>query len=361
MLHRVFASLLVIAATLVPSAEAAAESQSYSLLSPAVVASLASQRNTPLGQRFIHEAYAHLTDTPHARARLHTEGTLPHQGIRDESLEAAKDFDVMAAFGFAYRLTNDKRYLDAEDRFLSAWSQTYQVSFNPIDETRFEPVFVAFDLTRSDLPTATQQHVVALFRGMATGYLDWEDKNGSKDIDNWNSHRIKHAVLSAYLTGDPSLITRAAAAFSHQVKQNIRPDGSVDDFYKRDALHYVTYDLEPLTIASLAAKAHGEDWFRTAKTGKPSVEMAVDWLIPYATGEKTHQEFAHSTVKFDADRDKAGEHGYSGAWEPAASVNLFTLASWQDSHYAAVLTKICTNTSRQPTAWVQLVMNGEAK
>jgi Alginate lyase len=358
MITRTFAPLLLLATVFAPIAKA---EHPFSLLSPAVVASLSTQRNTPLGQRFIHEADAHLNDTPHARARIHTEGTLPHQGIRDESIEAAKDFDIMAALGFAYRLTNDKQYLNAEDRFLSAWSKIYQPSLNPIDETRFEPVFLAFDLTRSDLPAATQQQVIVLFRTMATGYLDWEDKNPTKDIDNWNSHRIKHATLGAYLTGDPTLIARAAAAFRHQVKQNIRPDGSVDDFYERDALHYVTYDLEPLTIASLAAKAHGEDWFHTAKTGSPSVQMAVDWLIPYALGEKTHQEFAHSTVAFDAARDKAGEHGYSGPWEPAGSVNLFTLATCQDLHYAPTLAKICATTSRQPTPWVQLILNAEAK
>jgi hypothetical protein len=357
-------TLLFLAALFSPATRAApraADSQPYALISPSLASAIDSQSHTPLAGQFIQQADAHLADTPHPLPRLHTEGTLPHQGIRDQSIAAERDFDTMLAFAFAYRLTGDNRYLDAEARFLTSWSKVYQPSLNPIDETRFDPVILAFDLTRANLPAATQQQVVALFRTMATGYLDWEDHNPGKDIDNWNSHRIKLATLGAYLTGDPALVARAAKAFREQVKQNIRPDGSVDDFYKRDALHYVTYDLEPLITASLAAKTHGEDWFHTAATGQPSLEMAIDWLVPFATGAKTHQEFVNSKVAFDAARDKAGEHGYSGTWEPAGSVNLFTLATFQDAHYAPILRQICANTARQPTPWIQLILNATPK
>ena len=352
--HFILPALLCITIALHASPSSPAQ-QPYAIISPTVVAAIPNRSQTPDARHFIQQADEHLSDTPHPMARLHTEGTLPHQGIRDQSIESERDFDSMLAFAFACRLSGDNRYLAAEDRFLTAWSQIYQPSFNPIDETRFEPVILAFDLTRSNLPPATQQLVVTLFRNMATGYLDWEDHNPGKDIDNWNSHRIKLATLGAYLTGDAALIARASKAFHQQVKQNIRPDGSADDFYKRDALHYVTYDLEPLLTASLAAKAHGEDWFHTSATGRPSLEMAVDWLIPFATGAKTHQEFVHSKVAFDAARDKAGEKGYSGPWDPAGSVNLFTLATWQDSRYADTLKQICAHTSRSPTAWIQIV------
>jgi Alginate lyase len=356
-------TLLCLTACLSPITHAAPSTpsqQPFALVSPSLAAALSTQRQTQLGRHFIEQADQHLADIPHPMPRLHTEGTLPHQGIRDQSIEAERDFDSMLAFAFAFRLTGDNRYLDTESRFLSSWSQVYKPSLNPIDETRFEPVIIAFDLTRSNLPAATQQQVIALFRTMATGYLDWEDHNPGKDIDNWNSHRIKLATLGAYLTGDTALITRANKAYRTQVKQNIRPDGSVDDFDKRDALHYVTYDLEPLTTASLAAKAHGEDWFHTASTGSPSVEIAVDWLVPFATGAKTHQEFVNSKVAFDAARDKAGEHGYSGPWEPAGSVNLFTLATWQDPRYADTLKQVCAHTQHTPTPWIELLIDAGA-
>lgn len=353
-------TLLFLAAALAPAAHAApkpADSQPFALVPPSLASAIDSQSHAPLAGQFIQQADAHLADTPHPLPRLHTEGTLPHQGIRDQSIAAERDFDTMLAFACAYRLTGDNRYLDAESRFLTSWSKVYQPSLNPIDETRFDPVIVAFDLTRANLPVATQQQVVALFRTMATGYLDWErpqPRQRHRQLEQ-PSHQARHPRCLPHRR--PRADRSRSKAFREQVKQNIRPDGSVDDFYKRDALHYVTYDLEPLTTASLAAKAHGEDWFHTAATGQPSLEMAIDWLVPFATGAKTHQEFVNSKVAFDAARDKAGEHGYSGTWEPAGSVNLFTLATWQDAHYAPILKQICANTARQPTPWIQLLMN----
>ena len=154
--------------------------QPYALISPSLASAIDSQSHTPLAGQFIHLADAHLADTPHPLPRLHTEGTLPHQGIHDQSIAAKRDFDTMLAFAFAYRLAGDNRYLDAESRFLTSWSKVYQPSLNPIDETRFDPVILAFDLTRANLPVATQQQVDALFRDMATGYLDWKAATPAK-------------------------------------------------------------------------------------------------------------------------------------------------------------------------------------
>ncbi len=73
-----------------------------------------------------------------------------------------------------------------------------------------------------------------------------------------------------------------AYRITRQIAFNLCADGSTFDFEVRDALHYVTYDLEPLAIAALAAREHGEDWVT------PRLTAAVDWLLPYARGEKTH-------------------------------------------------------------------------
>ena len=334
-----------------------AHAQSYALLSPAAVRSLPSQLDTQPARAMIRDADAALAQSPHPMKRLHTEGTLPHQGIRDQSIQAERDFPVTQSLAFAYRLTNDKKYLAQAAMFLDAWATTYKPSGNPIDETPFGPLFVAFDLTRGDLPPETESHTIDLFRKMSTTYLDWLDQNSDKDpSNNWSSHRVKLAVLGAYESGDPALIARAARAYSRQAQRNIHPDGSVMDFYMRDALHYVVYDLEPLTTAALAAHAHGHDWFHTAATGSPSVEMAVDWLIPFALGSMTHQEFVHSTVKFDADRDKAGEVGYSGQWDPKTSVNLLAIATALDPKYAPARNKVEANTSSKTPAWIALAM-----
>ena len=59
-------------------------------------------------------------------------------------------------------------------------------------------------------------------------------------------------------------------------------------------------------------------------------------------------EFVHSTVKFDADRDEAGEKGYSGEWDPSAGVNVVALAALMDARFEAPLTQIEASTGRSP-------------
>ena len=330
--------------------------QDYALLSPAVVHRLSAQTDTPQARSMIRQADAAIAQTPHPMQRLHTEGTLPHEGIRDQSIEAEKDFGITQSFAFAYRFTGDKRYLAQTAKYLDVWFSTYKISGNPIDETKFDPMFLALDLTRDDLPTDTLNRSVAFFRVMAVSYLDWLDHNFAKDPYNSSSHRVKLAVLGAYVSGDQALIARAAQAYTRQVKQNILADSSVIDFYKRDALHYVVYSLEPLTMSAFAARAHGQDWFHTSATGKPSVEMGIDWLVPFAVGTKTHQEFVHSSVKFDAARNQVGEPGYSGTWDPHSSADLLAMAASLDPKYLPALEKVESDAGARIPGWIALTM-----
>ena len=322
----------------------------WAIFSPDSAAKLHAQAGTEAGRWVLQAAEAFVNETPHPMARIHTEGTLPHQGIRDESLAAEKDWAAMLDLGLAYRLSGDKKFLAAEDRYLSAWTAIYHASFNPIDETNMDQLMLAYDLTRSDLLPKTEAQASALWQSMAVGYIEWMEHNGGRDPRNWSSHRVKLAVMAAYETGDPKLEARAAEVFHEQVKRNIRPDGSVEDFYERDALHYVVYDLDPLQMAALAAKVHGEDWFREGAGGK-NIAHAVDWLVPYAIGDKKHEEFVHSNVGFDAARDKAGEKGYSGEWDPAAGVQTLTLAALLDSHYMATARQSITHSGHGPQPW----------
>jgi len=329
--------------------------QGFALVSPKMVSGLPNEENYPAGKAVVHEADAALTLPPHAVQRVHTEGTLYHQGIRDQSEEAEKDWYAMRGLALAYRITGDKRYFVQAARLLDAWITTYKISGNPIDETNLDALAVTFDLIQTDLSRGTEQRARSFFRTMAVTYLDWLDVNFASDPYNWSSHRVKLAVLGAYISGDRVLIDRAARAYVRQVNQNIRPDGSVNDFYKRDAMHYVVYDLEPLAVAALAARAHGQDWFH-ASSGSPSIQTGIDWLLPYALGQKTHKEFVHSTVKFDAERAAAGEHGYSGTWERSSSVGVLTLAAALDPKYWPARDQVAADTGKKPTAWVVLIV-----
>ena len=70
--------------------------------------------------------------------------------------------------------------------------------------------------------------------------------------------------------------------------------------------------------------------------------------MPYALGEKTHEEFVHSSEPFDATRREAGVEGFTGKWDPKRSVKLFHLAARLSGRYASV----ALQQSPAPPAWL---------
>ena len=282
---------------------------------------------------------------PHAMAHLHTQGLLPHQGIHDASAQAERDWPLVLRAASAWRLDRDPALLQQVTRYLDAWAGTYQPDFNPIDETNLANLFQAYVLTRDALPAATRNAMAALLRRIAEGYLArLQAKAGStyiNDINNWQSHRIKLLAVSAAALGDPQLLAAARERLLVQVAANIRPDGGTVDFAQRDALHYVTYDLEPLVQAALALSPYGKENLLTARasTGS-SIAAALDWLEPYAAGRRTHQEFVHTSEPFDIERRKAGLKGYGGAWDPRNSAALYAQAAVLMPKYRALAERL---------------------
>jgi hypothetical protein len=269
---------------------------------------------------------------------VHTEGTLPHQGIRDASIEAERDWTLMRQLALLWQAERNSADALALSSLVSNWASIYEPDFNPIDETNLDAFIDAYAIASGALDVATRARAGQFIRRLADGYLQqleggFRPRDG-RWINNWNSHRIKLAAMAAAALNDPDLWMRARQAFTAHLARNIRADGSTQDFEERDALHYVVYDLEPLTRAAQIAQGRGETWLWLKGSGGGTLAAALDWLTPYAMGEKSHQEFVHSQVAFDARRNAAGVPGFSGAWEPAGAARLFAMAATLDARYA---------------------------
>jgi len=342
------AAILLAAIDVTPAA-----AQNRAMLGPEFARQVS--REDEAARRLLARADAALDRAPGAIPRLHTEGTLPGKGIREISLKAKQDQPIVLALAIAWRITGEKRYLAQAARYLENWADIYQMSFNPIDETGFDTLLLATDLTRQDLDAPLRAKLDGFWRRMAVGYLDAMDRGPEKAHTNWQSHRIKLATMAAFEVGDARLIARARAAFRKQIATNIRADGSVFDFHERDALHYVTYDLDPLLMAALAAKAHGEDWYGWKSVTGSSLAGGLRWLEPYATGAKTHIEFVNSKIQFDRDRAAAGQREYAPhPWDPANAVNTYTQAALLDPAYRDFADRLAASTGRKPMEWFSL-------
>ncbi|MDQ7913053.1 alginate lyase family protein [Pseudomonas sp. 102515] len=292
---------------------------------------------------------------PPALPVIHTAGTLPHTGIHDQSAAAVRDFGYMLDLALAWRDSRDAAVLARLASYLDAWLPRYRPSFQPIDETSLGSLIVAYRLTAADLPLATARRSRAFIETLAEGYLQqMEAHRGDTHgiwSDNWQSHRIKLATLAAGALDDPALFARARATFVAQLSVNLKPDGEVLDFGERDALHYVVYDLEPLVLAAAVAQGRGEDWLHLPGAEGQTLARALDWLLPYALGQHSHEEFRKTRVRFDLQRAEAGLPGYAGPWDPQGARNLYWPASLLDPRYASVARQLAATPSRMLWAY----------
>ena len=306
----------------------------------------------------IRELQPKLDNQPAPMAHVHTEGTLPHKGIRDESIVAERDWPLMRDAAYAWRAGAGDAYLTLATRYFNAWVKTYQPDLNPIDETNLDSLIDTYAVIAPTLKAEDRAAADQFLRSWANGYIDSIDNHkivspspqATTWNNNWQSHRIKLVTMMAVALNDDELFHAAGRLFRAQVEANIHSDGEVLDFPERDAMHYVIYDLEPLAQAALAARVRGEDWYTYQAPTGASLAKGFAWLYPYANGDTPHEEFVHSKVLFDAQRAAAGEKGYSGPFDVTTAGNVMWLGAALDPQYHAVAEKLKPN----PPAWLAM-------
>jgi len=335
-------------------ASGAGFAQGYAIISPSAAQHMAELAGTMEGRYAISVASKNLGRMPAPVPRIHVEGTLPHQGIFDQSIAALGELGLIRDFALAYRLTGDRQYLEQVERFIGAWMSTYQLSYNPIDETGLDALMLANDLCRDDFSPKLREQVESFLRKMVEGYLTSIANLKKPDTTNWQSLRIKLITMGAFSLGDRNLTQAAKAAFEDQIAANVYADGTLEDFHQRDALHYVTYDLDPLLMAAEAAHAHGMDWFHWQSPTGSSLGAAVSWLVPYAEGVKQHEEFVHSGVPFDKERMQAGVAHFTKVWDPKESLATLGIAAAMDPQFRAVVDSMRSKPGYYVNHWIVL-------
>jgi hypothetical protein len=291
----------------------------------------------------VRAAQTKFNDPPQAMPSIVTEHTMPHQGNRDQIDAAKKDLPTMLDAAIAWYGGAGNQYFEMANRYLVAWIGTYRPDYNPVDEADFDQLIGTYAIIREKMDPGAQAKVASALRDWATGYISEmaqhpEAREGHTDVwnNNWQSHRVKLVTMISVALRDQGMFEQAKQLFWMHLQVNMKPDGSVIDFYQRDAIYYVGYDLLPLLEAALAARSMGEDWYHSAAPNGASLEKGVKWLAPYASGEKTHEEFVNSKVPFDAQRRVAGVEGMSGLYDPTKASKVMWLASQFDPQFRSI-------------------------
>ena len=289
-----------------------------------------------------------LLDRPNPVSRIIGEGHLKSEPENIRTNAALKDMEKMEALAWAWVISKDDRFAVKAREFIKAWAVVNQSDGNPINETKFEPLIEAYDLVRLTYPETERDLIDAWLRNKAN--LLWS--NSDRQKENWQSHRLKIVGLIATTIGDRTLWKLADEGFKKHIEANFEASGVSQDFKRRDALHYHLYSIQPLLTLACVAKRQGESLFTYRAASGASLKQAVEFVKPYAFGEKKQFEFAKSQVKFDRTRALAGEKEYKAHyWNPKTSVRIFAEAGCVDFTYNQVAATVAGKSSNRFVNW----------
>jgi hypothetical protein len=324
------------------------------LFSASAIVETTGKLSLPADERaaLLRASTAALERSPDPLPLVHTEGTLPTLRAYKRAAQARRDWRSLSVLANAYAMDRERRYLEGYARYLAAWLDVYRISGNPIDETALGEWLLAYRSAGHDLPPVLAERMRQFTCDLAVRYTESQPASRKTSTNNWQSHRVKLAVMGAHVCGKAALIAAAEAGFASQIENNLLPSGESVDFAERDAIHYVVYSVEPLLEAALFARRQGRALFATTGSKGQSISRTLDWLAPYARGDKTHEEFANSRVPFDAQRAAAGVAGFSGPFSSQKAQLTFWLAAQTDRKWLELSHKLGTPSITQRASWL---------
>src|SRR6185312_13971606 len=125
------------------------------------------------------------------------------------------------------------------------------------------------------------------------GYQRWmiESKNGKGEDNAKNNHGtwydVQVVTFALFLSDRETARRVCEAAKTRRIATQIEPDGSMPlEIRRANSFHYSIYNVRAMTqLADLARRADVDLWqFETAD--HRGVRRAVDFLMPFATGEE---------------------------------------------------------------------------
>lgn len=232
---------------------------------------------------------------------------------------AGKLFANVETLGWAFYFSGENKYAEKTVQLLEAWFINPETKMNPnlnfaqgipgicegrgigiIDWAGINKLISPIQIldAQNQLPAKTKEQLFAWFEE----YLDWllNSENGKYEDSTLNNHATWY---DAQVVGIELMLgkwemaqTRLVEVKSRRIATQIEPDGSQPhELARTKSLGYSTMNLRGfLHLANLGEKVGVNLWDYKTDDGR-SIISALDFLLPYATGEKewTHQQLGH--------------------------------------------------------------------
>jgi len=283
------------------------------------------------------------------------EGLVNSDPRRIATVEKLRDMADVARMFRYWQVSGDPEAAKALQRYIRAWTKTYKITGNDVNENKFYPLLSAYDSLRPEFSSSQRDRVDAWVE-----MLGQHHANAVRNSDHFTNRYSKHVRLTAVcgmILDRDEWIDLAVYGIRRFVTESLFPDGTSNDLKRRDALGYHVSGLTPPLELAMLLSDHGKSLYAWLSPRGASLKKSVEYVIPYAMGEKVHKEWVHTKVGLDRRRAAVGIEKYQPGkeFEPRQALKLMELAAWFDPHLVRIVQHLSDNNTQRFPTWQTLV------
>ena len=301
----------------------------------------------------IGDAQPLLHAQPHPLAVIEYEGLVNTDPRRIATVEKLREMGDVARLVRYWQVTGDDRVVETLRCFIVAWTGTYVLTGNDVNENKFYPLLVAYLALRDLMNADEMKQVDAWVEALGERHLVAVEN--AKRFTNRYAKSVRLLAICGLIMNREIWVAKAQDGVKAFVTQSLFADGTSEDLKRRDTLTYHGSALKPvMELAMLSGDTGLYDW--VGEQGG-SIRKSVDYVVPYATGEQVREEWRHSIVDLDRRRSEAGVEKYRAGrlFEPKDALELMEYASLFDSDLLEVVQHLTKSQAKRFYTWQTLV------
>ncbi|MGF1677724.1 MAG: alginate lyase family protein [Candidatus Methylacidiphilales bacterium] len=301
------------------------------------------------------EAEKRLDLKPHPLEVIHYEGRVNTDPQRIASVASLREMNDVSILFHYWQVTGDTATAETLKRFIREWSATYIPTGNDVNENKLLPIYTAYFSLRLEFEAGEREKIDLWID--ALGALHAKAVAESKQFTNRYSKHLRLLALFGLILDRPEWRALAMEGVKRFVQESLRADGTSLDLERRDTLTYHTSSLRPpIELAVLAGEEGASLYTWTASSGG-SLKKSVDYVVPYADGTKTREEWRNSKVELDRKRAEAGLEAYriGRLYEPKDALHLLEEASYFDPGLVPLVLKLQDSSAQRFGSWTMVI------
>lgn len=291
---------------------------------------------------------------PRPLEEIHYEGLVHTDPRRLATVENLREMDAVALLTRYWQATGDSGAATSLRRFIVAWAQTYRPTGNDVNENKLYPLLVAYSQLRTTFPEADRLKIDSWIHTLGEFHARAVAESGQ--LTNRYTKHVRLTALLGRILGRSDWQAAADQGIRRFVEESLYPDGTSRDLQRRDTLTYHASALKPILELAILAGPSGSEWYAWEAPSGGSLKKSVDYVVPYALGEKTREEWRNTTVDLDRRRAAAGIEEYRPGrlFDPADARELMEWASFFDPTLDRVVAHLYQTENPRFASWIML-------